>query len=425
MTKRAERPGKAQRPKIGLVLAGGSARGAYEVGVIEHIVEDVSNTLGYDVPLDILSGTSVGAINCCTLAAFADEPRARAARLRAVWTGLRVEELLRPKTRGVADLLRGLVGRGPSLFAGGSIFEATYLEQLIRQSIPFERIDKNLREGRLSAVTASSTHIASGRTVVFVQRKRAHPPPWKETANIMPRSVRLRPVHALASAAVPLLFPPVKIEGRYYCDGGLRQNVPLSPARRLGAAGMIVINPRYVAPRAHVPHTERRGHEEQPSPLTLLGKTLNALMLDRIDNDLDRLEKVNDVLAAGCRRYGDTFTKGLRESMGQDDKTGLRHVEVVHVRPSQDIGSMCADYVSGPDFKLGGVLGSIMKRLADTDATREADLLSYLLLDGDFAGRLIDLGRADAKHYHNDFCNLFERLRQAPADDPDAFDVLA
>ncbi len=404
------------RAKMGLVLGGGAARGAYEVGVLEYIVEEVAQTLGYDVPLDILSGTSVGAINCCTLAAFAEEPRARVARLKAVWTGLRIEKLLRPRTRGVTDLLRGLLGRGPSVFEGGALFEATYLEHLIRSSIPFERIDTNLREGRLSAVTVSSTHIASGRTTVFVQRRRAQPPPWNATANILPRAVRLRPVHVLASAAVPLLFPPVQIEGRYYCDGGLRQNVPLSPARRLGAAGLIVINPRYVAPPLPAASHTPRGQEQQPSPLTLLGKTLNALMLDRIDNDLDRLEKVNDLLDAGCRRYGDDFTAGLREEMHREPQAGLRRIDVVHIRPSQNIGNLCADYVRAPSFALGGVLGRVMKRLADTDATREADLLSYLLLDGDFAAQLVDLGHADAKLYHDELCGLFERLRSMPED---------
>src|SRR5262245_62408311 len=98
--------------KVGLVLAGGAARGAYEVGVLDHIVEEVARDLGHDVPLDILCGTSVGAINVACLAAWADEPRGRVARLVSVWTGLRMAEMLRPAASGVLDLVRGFLGRG-------------------------------------------------------------------------------------------------------------------------------------------------------------------------------------------------------------------------------------------------------------------------------------------------------------------------
>ena len=157
--------------QVGLVLGGGAARGAYEVGVLEHIAEHVSADLGYDVPFDILCGTSVGAINACCVAAFSDEPRARVARLSSIWTGLRISEVLRPMAGGVVDVMRSLFGR--SLLNTTALFDARPLADLVRSAIPFDRIDAQLRAGRIQAVTVSATQVATGRTTVFVQRRRA------------------------------------------------------------------------------------------------------------------------------------------------------------------------------------------------------------------------------------------------------------
>ena len=399
----------AATPKVGLVLAGGAARGAYEVGVLEHLVEDVSRDLGYDVPLDVLCGTSVGAINCCCMAAWADEPRARVARLVSVWGGLRMDEIIRPTSGGVFDVVRGLLGRARHIEQSGSLFDPAPMERLLRALIPFERIDKQLRAGRLTAVSVSTTQVASGRTVVFVQRRQAQLEPWTATPNVVARTVRLRPVHALASAAVPVMFPAVRIDGRYYCDGGLRQNIPLSPARRLGATHLVVVNPKH--------HRAKKGvsiaptHDEGfPSPLFLVGKALNALLIDRIDNEIDRFDKINAIIDAGTELYGDSFTQQLNEAMGENGG-GLKRLQSVHIRASENLGALSAEYVRSPSFRATGFLGRLMKRLAEGEAAREADLLSYLLFDGQFASQLMDLGRADARQHHDELCQLFESMR--------------
>ncbi|MBI4951206.1 MAG: patatin-like phospholipase family protein [Myxococcales bacterium] len=408
----APRPGaeRSARPRVGLVLAGGAARGAYEVGVLEHIVEEVSRDLGYDVPLDVLCGTSVGAVNVATLAAFADEPRSRVARLSGVWKNLRIDEMLRPRHRGVYAVGRALFGRTP-LGMAGALFESGPLAELLERNVPFARIDEHLRAGRVQAVALSATQIATGRTVVFVQRRHASPEPWEPTSAVVPQVVRLRPVHALASAALPMLFPAVAIDGHYYCDGGLRQNIPLSPARRLGAAGVIVVNPRYRPARGGAARGAAELVEQAPSALFMFGKALNALLLDRIDNDLDRLEKINDILEAGTRRYGPDFTRELNVALGRPPEDGLRQLHTVHIRCSANVGELGADHVRAPGFHVGGVLGRIMRQLAEAEATREADLLSYLLFDGEFAKKLIELGRSDARSHHDELCALFERLR--------------
>ena len=224
----------SERAKVALVLAGGAARGAYEVGVVKHVVEEVSKSLGYDVPLDILCGTSVGAINACTLAALADRPKHRATHLVDVWTKLSVEELVKPDVRGMLALgARWMRGGGTVLpeHAGGVVDPAA-LERLIERSIPFGAIGGHLQAGRFDGLTVSTTHIATGRTVVYVHRASGDLPSWSLDPTQTPRAAVITAKHAFASAAIPILFRPVRLDGEWHCDGGLRQNVPLSPARR-------------------------------------------------------------------------------------------------------------------------------------------------------------------------------------------------
>ena len=402
----------APKKRVGLVLAGGAARGAYEVGVVQHILEEVSRDLGRDVPLDVLSGTSIGALNVCALAAFADTPRERGQRMAEHWTALRIGDVIRPDAREMLSMVRGMFGRGAGglLPVGrrGGIFDPVGMESLVARFIPFQRIDDNLRAGLLHGVTVSTTHVGTGRTVVWVQRGEAGLPPWSGDPTVIPRAVELRERHALASAAIPFLFPAVRIDGDYFCDGGLRQNVPLSPARRLGADGLVIVNPRFLpqaTPFAAIPHDGR-----VPGPFALLGKTLNALLLDRLDNDIDRLKGINEILDAGCKLYGPGFLDALNRELGRPPGRGLRPVKVVLIRTSQDIGRLAAQFIKAPGFgqRASGMIGAVLRRLAEGDDPRQADFISYLLFDGDFARQLIELGRSDAKAKHAELCEFFQ-----------------
>ncbi len=406
--------------RVALVLAGGAARGAYEVGVVQYLLEDVSRAIGRPLPLDVLCGTSVGALNACALAAFADEPaRARAARLDAVWAKLKVEDLVRFDTRGLLGMVGRLVGRAPKAAIAvaegaiplreGGLLDPRGIEQVIGSEIPFERIDANIAAGHLEAISVSTTHVVTGRTIVFVQRRGGGVPTWNNDPTIEVRAVKLRLQHALASAALPIMFPAVKLDGEFHCDGGLRQNVPLSPARRLGADGLIVINPRHVGGEALAPDMSEE--DLFPGPLFLLGKTLNALLLDRIDTDLARLKSINRILEAGTKRYGDGFVDELNKALGKAPERGVRPLRAIMIRASADIGHMAAEYVRSAEFRprAKGALGRVLLRLAEGDSRNEADLLSYLLFDGPFCRLLIDLGREDARLLHDELCGFFER----------------
>jgi NTE family protein len=411
--------------RVALVLAGGAARGAYEIGVVQHIAEEVAADLGADPPIDILCGTSVGAINACALAAMADAPRSRARKLAAQWKGLRMADVVRLHPSFLARFTASLLGRAlahaePSGKRYGGILDPTGLEEIIRASIPFPRITEHLRSGLLSGVTVSATHIGTGTTVVFVARGEKGLPRWSRDRKVVPQRVELRLEHSLASAAIPLMFPAVSIDGEFYCDGGLRQNVPLSPARHLGADGLIVINPRYTY-EIDLPDLPSSAPGLLPGPWFLIGKALNALLLDRVETDIDRLRRINSILLAGQRRYGPEFipeiNKVLGHSPGQKAEDGaigpgLRPMAAMLIDASENIGHIATEYVASPEFRSRnrGVLGRIVRRLAEDDEGSESDLLSYILFDGEFAAQLIEMGRRDARRRHAELCRFFEQL---------------
>ena len=400
--------------RVALVLAGGAARGAYEVGVLKYIVRDVARDVGRPIRFDVLCGTSVGAINACAMAANADDPVAGADLLEKQWTTLRLQQVVRPSPRELFALVGDVVGRArsdprPGDQRRGGLIDPRGIESIVHTSIPFERIPKHLASGALAALTVSTTDVATGKTVIFVQRAEGGLPVWSRDPSIQVRPATIGPDHALASAAIPMLFPAVRIDDAFYCDGGLRQNIPLSPARRLGAEGLVVVNPRYIGPPKAV--VAKENVKSYPGPLFLLGKALNALLLDRIDNDIDRLHRINAILEAGTRRWGPTFVDELNAELEEHSRVSpLQPLRVVHVRASEDIGAMAGQYVRSARFaeSTSGVLSRALRRVSEWEGEGESDLVSYVLFDGGFAEQLIDLGRRDAKARHAELCAFFE-----------------
>jgi NTE family protein len=386
------------------------------VGVVRYVVEEVARTLGRNVPIDIISGTSAGSINACLLAAHADKPVERATILARQWENLELDDVVRPAPGEIFHIATRVLGRnfrpGDAERRRGGMFDPAAIDRIVRGSTPFEAIDEHIRAGRLTALSISTTHIASGRTVVFVQRQAAGVPRWGSDPTMSARTARIRAEHAMASAAVPLLFPAVEIDGQYYCDGGLRQNVPLSPARRLGADGLIVVNPRYIRDETPSPALAEAREREFPDPLFVFGKAMNALLLDRIENDIRRLQKLNAVLTAGERRFGPGFGAALNEELGRSSQSPLRTVDVVYIRASQDIGLLASEYVRSAEFskRVRGLVGRAVRRLGESAG--EADMLSYVLFDGPFSVLLMEMGWNDAKAQHDElvrfFANRFE-----------------
>ena len=397
--------------RIGLVLAGGAARGAYEVGVVKYVLEELGDLLGPKVRFDILCGTSVGAINACFLAGTANRGRERARLMCEAWRSLRIDEIVRI---GLFDLLafaRESLGilRGAHLpIRRGGLLDPAGLRRVVERVVPFGQISANLEGGFLEALTVSTTHVASGVTMVFVERRGGGIPSWGRDPTVLARAARITADHALASGAIPFLFPAVRLGGEYHCDGGLRQNVPLGPARRLGAERVLIVSPRY-APMAGdfvPPALAAERQEALPSAFFLLGKALNALLLDRVENDVDRLRRINAILDAGAHACGPDFLSAINARLGAKP---ARPMGAMLVRCSRDIGRFAAEYVRSRAFArdIPGPTGWALRWLADREAPDEADLLSYLLFDGHFAAELIQLGFQDARRHHDRLVAFF------------------
>jgi NTE family protein len=409
-------------PRTALVLSGGGARGAYEAGVLSYLRRELAEDLGAQPRLDVVCGTSIGAVNACFVAAHAHEPARQGDALVDAWRSLRLEEVFHWSALRLASLplyvfrqLRATRLRQLSWRISDFVFPEA-LTRLVERRIDWPRLHRNVREGFLEALTVTATDLGTGRAVVFVE-SRSPLPRWSRDPVVEARAREIGPAHALASGAIPLLFRPVAIEGSWFTDGSVRQNVPLAPAIRLGAERILVVALRQEA-RAQRP--ARADGAEPPTSAALLGRILNALLLDHTDYDLERLRRINEVIARGEQAFGPHFAECVQAVAAGDLGGPLRQVKDLVIRPSVDIGRLAREHAERRVGRLRrGTLASRLLRRAASDAEAAsdgaADLASYLLFDREFADDLIELGREDARRKHRELLEFFGAA--APAAD--------
>jgi len=394
--------------RLAMILSGGGARGAYEVGVLWYVFDELTRKLGAPPKIDILCGTSVGAINGCYLAAHLGDPVLGLRRLVELWTGLELTRVLGFGLRQVVTLPRVLLG-GPE---GSGLFDVKPMADLVQREISWRAVSRCLRKNVLRALTISCTEVSTGRTVVFMQTAPNLTVPSAAPPRTLFRSDRIGPHHALASAAIPLLFPPVRIDDELYLDGGLRQNTPIAPALRLGATHIFAIgSSREVQGRV----VREAGHQRTaraPGAAFLLGKVLNAFLLDHVDVDIELLTRINSVLVDGTRAYGPGFTEALSAEARRHGGIEYRHVQCMRVRPSEDIGRLADEHLKRGRLQGNPLVTKRIFSLLDLGIDGEADLASYLLFDGPFCRKLIEMGRADAQARRDELMDFFRDDRE-------------
>jgi NTE family protein len=399
-----------EHPRVGLVLSGGGARGAYEVGVIRYVRERLPRS-----PFHVITGSSVGAINGSYIAATCEHPKAQVRMLARMWKELNLDKMYRFGWDQMLGLPQVLFGKNlPKLSHGstvGGLVDSRYIESIVREHIPWKGISDNLYHGHLGALACSATELVTGLTTVFVQ-SRTQVSSWPTSPGqvIVPTAVTA--AHALASAAIPVLFPAMRVGDQLFVDGSLRQNTPIRPAMHLGADRLLVVGLRHQSSTYSAQQDAReRARVVYPNAVFMLGKMLNALMLDKLEADLARIHRTNEVLEAGLAAFGPEFAKVLARDVPGREGRPYKKIDVVLIQPSQDLGQVAWDVIRGSRLKrYSGVMARWLRRTLDTtEDLTESDLASYVLFDPDFTTALMDLGYADAQAHHEELMALFEQ----------------
>jgi NTE family protein len=371
---------------LGLVLTGGGARGAYQVGVLKWIARHYP-----DINIPILTGVSAGAVNTAALAAAPGSFVQAADALEQMWRGLQVADIFRADSLSLA---RSAMGWGLRLLSGGNpgaprvqgFLDTQPLRELLHEMLApvngeITAIDYNLARGTLKAVAIITTSYTTGQTVVWLKGHDIKPWDRPQRRTVMaPITVET----VMASSALPIFFPAVRIGSEWYGDGGVRLAAPLSPALHLGADRILAISTRYDRSQAESEAQEVTGY---PPPAQVLGVLLNAVFLDLVDQDAVRLERLNELL----------------EKLPPEDRQGMRPVRLLNIRPSRDLAAYAAHYE--PQLPRSF---RFMTRGLGTREQRSPDVLSMLMFQSDYLGCLIDLGEADAERMAPELEAFFE-----------------
>ncbi|HAG95791.1 MAG: Patatin [Pseudomonadales bacterium] len=354
-----------------LVLSGGGARAAYQVGVLKAIADIMPESTRN--PFGIISGTSAGAINAVALASHADNFRNAVYNIETVWKAFRPQQVYRSDPVGVfSNAMRWLASL---LFASrnrSSLLDNEPLAELLGRMIRFDNIQEAIDDGFLRAISVTASGYSSGHSVAFFQGS-PDISAWKRFQRIGMRT-HLNLEHLMASSAIPVVFPAVRINREYFGDGAVRQLAPLSPALHLGARKILVVG---VSGNRSAPQVQRPV-DDYPSLAQISGHLMNSIFLDSLEYDVERMERINDMLGV------------IPPNVRQKYQSSLHPIESLVISPSQCLDRIASKY-------LHVLPTSIRVFLHGIGATRSSgsSILSYLLFERRFCQELIALGYHD------------------------------
>jgi NTE family protein len=372
---------------LALVLSGGGARAAYQVGVLRFLAREFPGA----VP-DILTGVSAGGINAAFLAARQEPYPEKIEQLTCMWRDLHINQVFNVSIGSLAWRSLRWSGR---LASGGksplpnakSLVDTTPLREVLERELragkgPIPGIQTSLSNGWLRAFALTGSSYTTGQSITWVQtREDDVMPSWERPAR-KSHCCPIRIDHVMASAALPFFFPAIEVDEAWYGDGGIRLTAPLSPAIHLGARKIVAVTTRYARTREEADRPMITGY---PPPAQVAGVLFNAIFLDQLDGDALQLRLINELI----------------EKLPDERKQGLRPIDLLVVRPSEDLGRLANAYEA--ELPKGF---RFLTRGLGTRETRSNDMLSLVMFQPDYVKRLLDLGEEDAAKRRADFAKF-------------------
>ncbi|HEY2019122.1 MAG TPA: patatin-like phospholipase family protein [Bryobacteraceae bacterium] len=367
---------------LGLVMTGGGARGAYQAGVLKRIGE-IKRVQTHGNPFPIIGGSSAGAINGAALAAGCGDFAEATRHLAELWSGLKPSDIFRcdglTQARNSLTWIMDLSFGG--IFGGGnahSLLDATPLRHFLTTHLHCDQIDVNIKKNRLYALAISATNYSSGKSYLFLQGKRGHPM-WNRSRRVTV-ATKITVDHVCASAAIPLVFQPVRLPTArgtaFFGDGCVRLQQPLSPIIRLGADRLLAIGVRC----EKLEHQEEAPDDRDPSLAQIMGVLFNVMFLDHLATDIEHLERLNQLLSSG--QISQSGIEGCEK---------MRPLQSCLITPSVDLSHLAEEHQKDMPYLIQYFINSLGR-----DAASCSDLMSYLLFTSKYTSDLIEIGYTDA-----------------------------